>query len=89
MRFKDLHILENNNNNIILYDSNYCILILFSYKSKIAEYNEIKKQLILTSKYNYSSTTGRHLNSFINKYTCYDSDKLKNLIKEGAVKIEL
>lgn len=89
MKYKDLHILENNNNNIILYDSNYCILILYSYTSKIAEYNEIKKELILTSRYNYSATTLKHLNKFIDNYTCYNSSDLTKLIKEGRVEIEL
>lgn len=65
-----------NNNNIILKDDKG-ILYLFSYNSKIAEYDTKKDILTLFKDWNYSNTTLKYLYRFINFYY-YDLTDINN-----------
>lgn len=80
-----------NNNNAVFKHNN--IVYLFSYNSKIAEYNIKTDHLILFKKWDFSVTTLRYLYRFINYYF-YDLSTANNkkaliheMIKNKKIKL--
>lgn len=76
-------------NNQIIFTSND-ELKFFSYGSFIASYKWLgnnKKELILSTLYDYSRTTSKYLKMFLNDY-CYfnynNTNELRKLIKNGG-----
>ena len=67
-------ILENASNKIIISDGDG--VKLYSYKTLIALYKN--ENLFLTSYYNYSKTTAKHLTQFINDF-CYNQFNKKDI----------
>lgn len=84
-----MKILENKNNLLIIDNQDITKQVsisLYSYNSLIATYEKnhnCKSILLLTNYYNYSTTTSKHLNYFINNY-CNNIDK-KNIEKNQSI----
>lgn len=72
-----MEILENKTNMVILENNNTFYLV--SYKTTVASYNNITKQLNLNAIYwDYSQTTLKQVKYFINNYTCYYYESKKD-----------
>ena len=84
-----MKILENKNNITIIDDNDGTheqFITLYSYNTIIATYEKnhnCKGVLFLTSYYNYSKTTSKHLNYFINNY-CGNINK-KNIENNTSI----
>ena len=71
--------LYNKNQYVITYYDNGVLYWAFqSYQSLIAIYSPTTKEMAINwSKFDYSKTTSKHLKLFINEYTCYKYETLK------------
>ena len=73
--------LYNKNQFLITYlnEQNQHILVFQSYRTVIAIYNAVTKELYLNYHYwDYSKTTSKHLKIFVNEYTPYNYNNKKD-----------
>lgn len=82
--------LCNKNQFVISFDNHRDSYLIFqSYKSEIAIYNQLTRELYVNEYYiNYSKTTSKHLYIFINELTCFSCHslpELRELINQGTI----
>ena len=84
-----MNILENKSNAMVIKEDN--ILKLVSYTKHVASYNMDTKEIILFKDWDYSRTTSKHINKFLNDYTTLENVNkalITKLIKDSVIKVK-